>query len=67
MTHELSAQYQLCREVETASLAAAPMCSSDGKKPRGPGRRDRLPDLGTRVVRNALGQLKELATLKEET
>ena len=35
--HVLSAQYQeLCRAGETALATAAPLCNSDGKKPRGP-------------------------------
>ena len=34
--HVLSAQYQeLCRAGETALATAAPLCNSDGKKPRG--------------------------------
>ena len=80
--HELSAQYQqLCRDVESALATAAPLCNSDGKKPRGArpkgsaARFEEIPEMPakadpidesfeTRVIRNALGQLKELAALE---
>ena len=79
--HELSTQYQeLCREVETALATAAPLCNSDGKKPRGARPKGSAADLRkylrclqrliwlmkawTGVIRNALGQVKELAILE---
>ena len=80
--HELSAQYQqLCRDVESALAMAAPLCNSDGKKPRGArpkgsaARFEEIPEMPakadpvdesfeTRVIRNALGQLKEPAALE---
>ena len=76
---ELSTQCQvLCREVEAALATAALLCNSDGKKPRGArpkgsaARFEEIPEMPakadpifeTRVIRNALSQLEELAALE---